>query len=448
MESEDVASQQAGAETGLPDDFPHRIATKIVGTLERERDSEVAMQNVATLILRHLRAPDRLRLFIDTMEVLIDDDEAKRYAALSYVAIAANAEANPDHAQYLDGLLDVLIDDHIHIVKPEVALEENPKKRFSAYARQLGETFSQMIDINSDFYEVISTIFSSLIRKEMAREQAAKEEKGTGGRRYAVSRDAPRAVKKLFDETVDYIHGRGEFRSDSLNQQNPNEYMAILADRMRGTRRYVIQDIINRQALAKKKEMEKELSERLANAEDIILAKDSFKKAINLFWTEKLYNFKYLSVEKVRVTVQVTAIVLGIVFFLFAYLGIYGMIWWEGVFVAAGMYVYARVLCSRNAFRRFFPDDVSKELEVVVGSFTPTMRRMSKEQMDALLIRQVRDAENLELLPILPEFVKYLFAVMPDRKSAIITLDELSEVMENLELDISRTIRASAARNP
>ena len=192
--------------------------------------------------------------------------------------------------------------------------------------------------------------------------------------------------------------------------------------------------------------MEKELSERLANAEDVILAKDSFKKALKLFWTEKLYNFKYLSVEKVRVTVQVLAIILGIAFFLMGYLGIYTMLWWEGIIVAFAMYVYARLLCSRKAFRKFFPDDVSKELEVVVGTFTPTFRRMSKDQMDSFLVRQVKDSENQELLPILSEFVKYLFAVMPDRKSAIITLEELSEVMENIELDIARMMRDAAAK--
>ena len=221
--------------------------------------------------------------------------------------------------------------------------------------------------------------------------------------------------------------------------------MVILADRMRGTRRYVIQDIMNRQSISRRKEVEKELSERLANAEDIILARDSFKKALNLFWTEKLYNFKYLSVEKVRVTVQVTGIVIGIVYFLVGYLELYGMEWWEGVLVALGMYLYSRFICSRRAFARFFPDDVSKQLEVTVGTFTPTVRKMSKDQMDAFLIRQVKDTGNLELLPVVPEFVKYVFAVMPERKSAVIQLDELSEIMENLELDIARALRQAAA---
>ena len=142
---------------------------------------------------------------------------------------------------------------------------------------------------------------------------------------------------------------------------------------------------------------------------------------------------------------QVTGIVIGIGYFLVGYIGLYGMEWWEGVLIALGMYLYSRFICSRRAFSRFFPSDVSKELEVTVGTFTPTVRKMSKEQMDGFLIRQVRDPSNVELLPIVPEFVKYVFAVMPERKNAVIQLDELSEIMENLELDIARAMRQAAS---
>ncbi len=438
---------QEAPSRAVPEDFPHRIATKIVVTTERERDPEVGLQKVAATILRHLSPADRLPHFFEAMEKLLEDEEAQRYAALSYTSVSINPDAHPRQAHFLSDVLDLMIDDHTNIVKPPITLE-GTRKPFSAYGRHLGDVFVTMIDMNSDLYEVIGHIFSEIIRKEMALEQAQKDGRDTARRLTVATRDKPKAAKKLFDEIVDYIHARGDFHSDSLNQQNPNEFMGLLADRMRGTRRYVIQDIINKQALSKKKEVEKELSERLANAEDVILAKDSFKKALNLFWTEKLYNFKYLSVEKVRVTVQVIAIIVGIAFFLMGYLGIYSMVWWEGIIVTTLMYIYARVLCSRRAFRRFFPDDVSKELEIVVGSFTPTLRRMSKEQMDNFLIRQVRDPSNSELLLVISEFVKYLFAVMPDRKSAIITLEELSDIMDNVELDIARTLRAAAQRNP
>ena len=114
------------------------------------------------------------------------------------------------------------------------------------------------------------------------------------------------------------------------------------------------------------------------------------------------------------------------------------------------MYVFARVAASRQAFTRFFPDDVSKELEIVLGSFTPTLRKMSKEQLGAFLVRQVRDPDHHKLLHIVPEFVKYIFAVMPDRSNMIVTVEELGDVMENLEMDVSRTMRevSQGPRNP
>ena len=446
METDPISEKETAPAEGraLPDDFASRMATKIAVTNERERDPEAATQKIGFLILRNLSAEDRLPYFLDTMDILLDQEEGQRYAAIAYVAVALPAQSPGRFEDFLNNAVNFLVDGHIHIAKPLYSME-NRKKKFSHFARHLGDVFTNMIDINSDLYEVISQIYSMVIRREMEIEAAGKGPREGSRRHLMAAREGPKAAKKLFDEIVDYIQARGDFQSDSLNAQNPNEFMVILADRIRGTRRYVIQDIMNRQAISRRKDMEKELSERLASAEDIILARDSFKKALNLFWTEKLYNFKYLSVEKVRVTVQVTGIVIGIFYFLVGYLGFYGMEWWEGVLVALGMYLYSRFICSRRAFARFFPDDVSKELEVTVGTFTPTVRKMSKEQMDAFLIRQVKDTGNLELLPVVPEFVKYVFAVMPERKSAVIQLDELSEIMENLELDIARALRQAAA---
>ena len=445
MESQ-TQSAAKGPAREVPEDFYQRIATKIVVTLERERDPDAALQLISNLILRNLAEEGRYIHFVRAVDTLLEEEESKRYAALSYVSIAMDAESNTRHEFFLNEVLDLLINDHAHVVRPPETLE-GTRKPFSVYARHLGDVFTKMIDMNSDLYEVIGQIFSMVIRKEMAIERSRQEAPEAGSRRLSMAaREGPKAAKKLFDEIIDYIHARGEFHSDSLNQQNPNEYMGMLADRMRGTRRYVIQDILNRQALNKKREVEKELSERLAGAEEVILAKDSFKRALHLFWTEKLYNFKYLSVEKVRVTVQVLAIVVGIIYFLVGYLGVLDLLWWEGIVIALSMYIYSRFMCSRRAFRRFFPDDVSKELEVVVGSFTPTVRRMSKDQLDSFLVRQVRDPDSVDLLPIFPEFVKYLFAVMPDRKAAIVTLDQLGEIMENVELDIARTLRDSTQK--
>ena len=254
MESEPFGAQEAQPQAPskpVPEDFAQRMATKIVVTLERERDPDEGLHKVAQMLMRNLGAHDRIQYFVEAVETLLEDEEAVRYGALSYVSVAIDPDRNPNHEIFLSDVLDTLIDNHSNIVKPPIALE-NARKTFSAYARHMGEVFSKMIDMNSDLYEVIGHIFGTLIRKEMAMEQAEKEGRTSARRLSMASRDGPKAAKKLFDEIIDYLHSRGEFHSDSLNQQNPNEYMGLLADRLRGTRRYIIQDIINKQALAKK----------------------------------------------------------------------------------------------------------------------------------------------------------------------------------------------------
>lgn len=430
----------------LPPDFAQRIATKVIFTNERERDPEAALSKVATMLLRNLGRPTRVRLFLDVVEHLENDGETLRFAGLCFVAIVMDRQEDPRYEKFLNDIMDACIQDHQREAKPPFQVEYR-RRHFSAYARILGDAFIAMMQINSELYDVVSHVFTMLIRKEMEQEAARKDMRDAEGRRIMLTREeeaARKVGKKLFDDLVDYVHDRGEQRTGTLQQQNPNEFISILADRLRGTRRYVIQDILNQQALDRRKEAEKELSERLAGAEEIILAKDAFRRAIRLYWTEKQYNFKYMAVEKVRVTVQVLAVIVGIVYFLVGYLGLFGMRWWEGVIITAVMYVFARVFGSRQYFRRFFPDDVTKELEVVVGSFTATFRKMSKDQLDAFMHRQVREPENLPYLTMLPEFVRYVFAVMPDRQNVVLEREELAEIMQNMEMDIARVLRTTS----
>ena len=66
-----MESQTSGAgqpqEQGqpVPDDFHQRIATKIVVTLERERDPDAALIQIGTLIIRNLGGQGRHKYFID-----------------------------------------------------------------------------------------------------------------------------------------------------------------------------------------------------------------------------------------------------------------------------------------------------------------------------------------------------------------------------------------------
>ena len=97
---------------------------------------------------------------------------------------------------------------------------------------------------------------------------------------------------------------------------------------------------------------------------------------------------------------------------------------------------------SRKRFKSFYPYDVSKELEANSTAFIAVKRRMSKDQLDHFLMRQVKNPRNSKVVQVIPEFIKYLYAIMPDRKNMIITVDELSEVMENIEIDIAKQLRS------
>ncbi|MDH4248530.1 MAG: hypothetical protein OEW39_12030 [Deltaproteobacteria bacterium] len=434
----------------LPSDFSSRIASKIIFTSERERDPDVALEKIGNMLLRNLGAPNRIKYFMDVMDALEADPETTRFSGLSWASLMLDREEDPRFEKLIQDILESMIQGHLRGDREEHELEYR-RRKVSFYARNLGESFIAMMNINAELYEVISEIFSKLIRAEMQLENQ-KKESGPNARKISFAKKSEeedrKTGKKLFDDVVDYIHARGEQRVGTLHQNNPNEFISVLADRLRSTRRYVIQDLLNRQAMARRKEAEKELSEKLAGAEEIILAKDNFKRGMKLYWTEKQYNFKYMAVEKVRATVYVLSMIVGIMIFLIGYSGISGLLWWEGIVGAVGMFLFAKFLCSRRFFRNFFPEDVSKELEVVVGSFTPTLRKMSHEQLDSFLHRQVKDSENLPYLFVLSEFVRYVFAVMPDRNNVVVEREELAEVVQNMEMDVARSLRTMGGQLP
>ena len=242
---------------------------------------------------------------------------------------------------------------------------------------------------------------------------------------------------------MDYVSHRGDFRSDTLNQKNPNEFILVLADRMRSTRRYVIQDIMNRFALEKKKQLEKELKEREASAEEVIQSAKPFNHGLYLYWVEKRYNFKYLAVEKVRITLQVTGFLMGISAVGTSYLGMWELSILEALIAAGQMFGFSKVFCSRFVFLPFYPKDVTAELEEDVGMFTPIFRKMSSSQMNSFINKQIKQPENNLLLHLLPEYMKYVFAVMPDRSNILMSKEEVNEMLERLESNISKFQRGA-----
>ena len=105
------------------------------------------------------------------------------------------------------------------------------------------------------------------------------------------------------------------------------------------------------------------------------------------------------------------------------------------------MLVFVRFAASRKQLQFFYPTDISKELEECSTAFLNVMRNMSQEQLEQFLVRQIKLERNQKYLSMVPEFMKYLYAIMPDRKSMMISVDELSELVENSEIEVAKQLR-------
>ncbi|MGB0363026.1 MAG: hypothetical protein ACPGJO_08275, partial [bacterium] len=248
-------------------------------------------------------------------------------------------------------------------------------------------------------------------------------------------------MAKLYDDVIDYLSVRSEFKAKSLGEENPYEHVAQLKERLGQSRRYVVQDVMNQRALEKKKQLELELENQLASAEELILAQEPYVEGLALFIHEKRYNYKFLAVEKIRMTLQLLGSIVGAVYFLVGYMDLWGMDWIDGTFVCLTMILFTRLAGGRSRFKSFYPIDVSKELEQYSTQFINVFRNMSMEQMEHFLVRQIKLDRNRNYLSMIPEYVKYLFAIMPDRKNMVITMDELSELVENAEIEIAKAVR-------
>ena len=66
------------------------------------------------------------------------------------------------------------------------------------------------------------------------------------------------------------------FLALSDDEENPNVHIEELTERLRASRRYVMQEIINERAIEKKKQLEMELENQLASAEEIVMAAPHF----------------------------------------------------------------------------------------------------------------------------------------------------------------------------
>ena len=129
---------------------------------------------------------------------------------------------------------------------------------------------------------------------------------------------------------------------------------------------------------------------------------------------------------------------LGVISIALGYLAIAPITMLEGGIICALMMTFSKLFCSRRHFHPFYPKDVTAELEADVGAFTPIFRKMSLVQMNAFMTKQIKAPENELLLHLLAEYIKYIFTVMPDKNDILLSKEEINEVLERVELNISK----------
>ena len=426
--------ETAGEE--IPENFAGQIARDVMVLFQKQMDPEVAAVEASSYLWKNAGTPEKVSYFVDATELWLESGTSgDKFAALSWNGLVTQSVNNQDYDTFLRMMIVAILDGYYSLQKPDIDYKE---KRFSTYTSIIANTFIRMVELNPASEAGASEIFTILVHSEMdleARSQAEEDETG--------SSTIPTDMQKLFDEMIDYLADRGMFKSNPMagEEANPNEHIEVLCERLRGTRRYVMQEVINERALEKRKKLEMELENQLASAEEIVMVAPQFTEGMAFFVQEKRYNFKYLAVEKIRMTLQLLGSITGAVYFLLGFMGVWGVHWIDGMVVCLVMLVFVRIVASRKQFQFFYPTDISKELEDCSTAFLNVMRNMSQEQLEQFLVRQIKLERNQKYLGMVPEFMKYLYAIMPDRKSMVITVDELSELVENSEIEVAKQLR-------
>ncbi|MDP6294481.1 MAG: hypothetical protein QF618_00560 [SAR324 cluster bacterium] len=420
----------------IPENFAGQIARDVMVLFQKQMDPEVAAVEASSYLWKNAGTPEKVSYFVDATELWLESGTSgDKFAALSWNGLVTQSVNNQDYDTFLRMMIVAILDGYYSLQKPDIEYKE---KRYSTYTSIIANTFIRMVELNPASEAGASEIFTILVHSEMdleARSQAEEDETG--------SSTIPTDMQKLFDEMIDYLHDRGMFKSNPMagEEANPNEHIEVLCERLRGTRRYVMQEVINERALEKRKKLEMELENQLASAEEIVMVAPQFTEGMAFFVQEKRYNFKYLAVEKIRMTLQLLGSITGAVYFLLGFMGVWGVHWIDGMVVCLVMLVFVRIVASRKQFQFFYPTDISKELEDCSTAFLNVMRNMSQEQLEQFLVRQIKLERNQKYLGMVPEFMKYLYAIMPDRKSMVITVDELSELVENSEIEVAKQLR-------
>jgi hypothetical protein len=431
-----AAETQETAGGEISENFADQIARDVMVLFQKQMDPEAAAVDASSYLWQNTGTPEKVSYFVDATQLWLESGTTgDKFAALSWNGLVTQSVNNKDYDAFIRMMILAILDGYYSLQKPDIDYKE---KKYSTYTSIISNTFIRMIEINPASEASASEIYSILVHSEMELEANSQAEEAETGRS-PISTD----MQKLYDEMIDYLADRGMFKSDPRTgeEENPNEHIEILCERLRATRQHVMMKVINERAQEKRKQLEMEFENQLASAEEIVMVSPQFTDGIAFFVQEKRYNFKYLAVEKIRITLQLLGSIAGAIYFLLGFMGVLGVHWIDGIVVCLVMLIFVRIAASRAQLQFFYPTDISKELEECATAFLNVMRSMSQEQLEQFLVRQIKLERNQKYLAMVPEFMKYLYAIMPDRKGMVITVDELSELVENSEIEVAKQLR-------
>jgi len=409
------------------------LVSKIVFIKERQLDVTEATEEIAKLLVDNLQHPDRYAWFMKIMQELLKKEDGY-YAGIAWVALVWNRSGNKNYQDLFEQFL-------IHTIKsfqretfpPHIDPETG--KSFPLYAYLIGESFIETMRYDKDLYSQLADIYSFMVKEELQREENYNIQKNQ--RKFLPSQQPRKVFRKLYDEVFSYISERSVFRLETLNQHNPKKFIGELANQLQSTRRYYIQKMVNDFTINKRKALEKAEKAREASAEELVATMNPFHQSLQLFHEARFYKIKYMKVEKIRISTQIVSVFSGG--------ALIALTFWELLplslpllLIAGTSLCISSFLCSKKVFQRFYPRDVREDLEESMELCTSLFRKTSSQQIDAFLKKQLKNPKNTPFLAMMPDFLKYLFDIMPSAKDRVMSSQEVGDTILQLQTSISR----------
>ena len=177
-EAESPAKEEpkAAKPAQVPRDFPLRIATRIITINEREMDEHVANSRVADLVYRNLKDPELHNYLLDAVDILLHNNETQRYGGRVWVALNWGEDEHPEYLELTQSVLTTCAEGHRYN-RREMWEDAESARSFSYFAYIIGESFIQMMKVTSEMYDVVTDMFTHIIRMEMTKDLDEKENK-------------------------------------------------------------------------------------------------------------------------------------------------------------------------------------------------------------------------------------------------------------------------------